>query len=498
MSLLNWLRQNSNSGLVGFYRNSLVVGSVLAICALGLGFALALLGPLFSAIGIIVLALAFWALGSTENALTTIIAIVLLLPYGTLPYKVFLTLSFLDLAMVGVYGLYLGDWMVGKRRRLTVTPLHKYVLLFAILLIFTFAAGLRYAGLTPNRLRQMAEMMLSIGLVLLLVDMVTTFDNLRRIIRTLIVFGVIAAAIGIVQWMLPDEISQAVLVRLSPIGYPDSGVLHYVEDNPELAERAVGTAVDPNSFGGVLVIIGGIAAGQLAATRSIFGKTWASIAIVVLIGVCVGLTLSRGAMLAFVFALIVIGVLGDARVLWALIGGGIILMPFTQEYVARLSSGLQGTDLATQMRFGEIKDALILIGRYPLIGVGFTGAPDIDIYLGVSNLYLTIATNMGYIGLGSFLILFGAIAFYSWGARDYLQKRTEERSIWLGLLTGVGTVFVTGFFDHYFFNLEFFHASTMFWMCVGLLLAAARLARENKGVGKLHRTAYESKHPHVS
>ena len=43
------------------------------------------------------------------------------------------------------------------------------------------------------------------------------------------------------------------------------------------------------------------------------------------------------------------------------------------------------------MRFGEYKDALTLIERYPLFGVGFTGVPDIDLYLGVSMLYLIIA-----------------------------------------------------------------------------------------------------------
>ena len=61
----------------------------------------------------------------------------------------------------------------------------------------------------------------------------------------------------------------------------------------------------------------------------------------------------------------------------------------------RLLEGFSGQDLATQMRFGEYKDALILIERYPLFGVGFTGTPDMDIYLGVSMLYLIIAENMG-------------------------------------------------------------------------------------------------------
>ena len=69
------------------------------------------------------------------------------------------------------------------------------------------------------------------------------------------------------------------------------------------------------------------------------------------------------------------------------------------------------------MRFGEYKDALILIERYPLFGVGFTGTPDMDIYLGVSMLYLIIAENMGVIGLAIFLAVmvgFFVMALRAW------------------------------------------------------------------------------------
>jgi len=46
-------------------------------------------------------------------------------------------------------------------------------------------------------------------------------------------------------------------------------------------------------------------------------------------------------------------------------------------------------------------DVLVDVG----IGVGFVGTPDIDIYLGVSSLYLLIAEEMGLVGLGVFLAI---------------------------------------------------------------------------------------------
>lgn len=61
----------------------------------------------------------------------------------------------------------------------------------------------------------------------------------------------------------------------------------------------------------------------------------------------------------------------------------LVTLPFMQPYIERLTEGLAGEDLATQMRFGEYQDSFKLIGRYPLNGVGFSGAPD-AIFISVS------------------------------------------------------------------------------------------------------------------
>jgi len=75
-----------------------------------------------------------------------------------------------------------------------------------------------------------------------------------------------------------------------------------------------------------------------------------------------------------------------------------LLMPFTQDYVGHFLDAFTGSDRATQMRLGEYKDALILIARYPLFGVGFGSSPDIDTYIGVSSVYLLMAEEMGLLG----------------------------------------------------------------------------------------------------
>ena len=109
----------------------------------------------------------------------------------------------------------------------------------------------------------------------------------------------------------------------------------------------------------------------------------------------------------------------------------LLLLPQTQAYVARLAAGFAGEDLATQMRFGEYKDALILVQRYPLFGVGFVSAPDIDIYLGVSMLYLIVAENMGLVGLAVFLaVLVGFFCDRAPGMADAGSDHGWSPSCW--------------------------------------------------------------------
>ena len=456
---------------------ALALGLALALIAGLVGLSLALIGPVYTAVLLIALAAAVWMLAGLENALWSVMAIVALLPFATLPFKIVLTPTFLDMAMGAVFFLYLMQWMTGERRRLATTPVHPLIVLFIVLSIFSFVAGLRYAGLTSSVLRRFAELVLTMTFSMMLVDVLRTPEQLRRFVLVIILLGTAAAIIGIVQWLLPDLLAERILVRLSVIGYPDGGVIQYIEQNPELPERAIGTSVNPNSLGGFLVMIGALVAPQLTTRYPLTGKRWHAIPIMAVLVGCLVLTFSRGSMLAFGAALVFIAALRYRKLLIVLIVIGLVLalLPWSQPYIERFAEGFQGADLATQMRFGEYRDALTLITRYPLLGVGFAGTPDIDIYLGVANVYLTIASNMGLLGLGAFLILMVAVFLYAWRARPHLSELAGFYPIWLGLLAGLVGALVNGIFDHYFFNLEFQHAVTIFWTFVGLTLATTRI-----------------------
>ena len=153
----------------------------------------------------------------------------------------------------------------------------------------------------------------------------------------------------------------------------------------------------------------------------------------------------------------------------------LLLLPQTQIYAARFFAGIRGEDLATQMRFGEYKDALILVGRYPLLGVGFTGTPDIDLYLGVSMLYLLIAEQMGLVGLLIFLVIVGAYFVVTYRAWRQTPRGHVLEGLLLAYQAALAGALVGGIFDHFFFNINFVHLVALFWLVMGLGIAAAQL-----------------------
>jgi O-antigen ligase len=192
------------------------------------------------------------------------------------------------------------------------------------------------------------------------------------------------------------------------------------------------------------------------------------------------LTISRGALGGVGIALAVIATL-RYRKLWLLLLLAFVLLlilPQTQDYVAHFIEGLRFEDLATQMRLGEYKDALILIGRYPWLGVGFSGSPDIDTYIGVSMVYLLITEHMGLVGLTSFLIVMVVLLARFWRARELAASVPELEPLWWGLHAGLIGALAGGIVDHYFFNLDFHHSVTLFWLVVGLATAATENLRQ--------------------
>lgn len=469
-----------------------ILGVALGLIGGTLGLLIVLLGPVMAFGVVFGLAAGLYVLTDLAGGLTVTVAVIALIPFGKIPFPMSPSPTFLDAALGGFFLVYALEWMTGQRRLFRSTPVTPVVLGFTGLMLFAFVMGLRHAPLDSRTLRTVAEMVLSLLLIPVLIDVVRDETLLRRALVVIMLLGALSALLGIALRALPDPTAEALLNRLGRFEYPVGGVLRYRETMAGLLnERAIGTWVDPNGFGGFLLIVGAVTAPQVFSPRPVINR-WLAAGLLGIIVLALFLTDSRGSMLSLGAAFTFIAALRYRRLLliMALAGVMTLFLPVTQRYVEKLEAGFTNQDVETQMRFGEYKDALILIERHPWIGVGFSGTPEIDLYLGVANTYLTIASNAGLIGLAGYLIMIGSA--FGYGAAHYrrITSRPAISDVWLGLAAGMIGVLTGGIFDHFYFKIDLFHATmTLEWLILGLMLAATRLAATGADANTAHALA---------
>lgn len=463
---------------------------VAALVGMALGFGGGLLALLIVALGpamafgaVFGLAVALYVLTSLSGALIVMIAVIALIPFGKVPVGLSPSPTFLDGALGGFLLVYLFQWMTGRRRLLRTVSVTGFALLFAGLVLFAYLMGLRHAPLDLRTMRTVAETVAGLLLIPVLVDVVRDEATLRRAVQAIMLAGAASALVGIVLWVLPDPTAEALLNRLGRFEYPTGGVLRYRQDYSSiLNERAIGTWIDPNAFGGFLLMAGAVTTPQLFATRPVSPRGLSAFLLGTIV-IALFLTDSRGSMLSLGAAFVFIAALRYRRLLWIMALAVVLafFLPVTQRYIDKLEAGFTNQDLETQMRFGEYKDALTLIGRHPVIGVGFSGVPEIDLYLGVANTYLTIASHMGLTGLLAYLLMIGSAFGYAAVHRRAIAAAPPLADLWLGLAAGMVGVLAGGMFDHFYFKIDLFQPTmTLEWVLLGLMLAAARLAAERQ------------------
>jgi len=462
-------------------RRAALVGSLVGAAGGALALLVVALGPTMAFGVVFGLVAAYYALTNLHGALYVTLAVIALIPFGKVPFSFSPTPTLLDGALAAFLWVYVVQWMTGERRLFRSTPLTLIVIGFTGIMLFAFLMGLRHARLDSRTLRNVAEMVLSLLLIPVLVDVMRDTGMLRRAALALMLLGALSALVGIGLWLLPDMTAESILNRLGRLQYPVGGVIRYRQTPGALLnERAIGTWIDPNAFGGFLLMVGAVIAPQVFSEQPITRRRNAA-AMLGAVFVALFLTDSRGSMLSLGAAFVFIAAVRYRRLLLIMIAAGVIalFLPFTQRYIDKLQAGFSNQDVETQMRFGEYKDALILIGRHPVIGAGFSGTPEIDLYFGVANTYLTIASHAGFVGLAAYLILMSSVFVYSFAHYRAIAAYPALTDVWLGLAAAVIGVLVGGVFDHFYFKIDLFHATMTFvWIVMGLMIAAVRLAAE--------------------
>ena len=112
------------------------LAAIVALCvAAGLvvGVYVAVLSPIFALAGVVVIAGGLLMLRDVQWGLIALIALICLLPFGALPFKIGFTPTFLDVALVAVYFVWLVRIATGKSSKFVSTALGLPILVFLLL-----------------------------------------------------------------------------------------------------------------------------------------------------------------------------------------------------------------------------------------------------------------------------------------------------------------------------------------------------------------------------
>jgi polysaccharide biosynthesis protein PslJ len=459
-----------------------LIGGVIGVTGVLIGVLFAFAGAIV-ATGILLGTLAaLYVITDLRAALYAIVFTIVLLPFGTFPFRIAFTPTLLDAAMGAFVAVYLLQFVMNRRKGLRFTYVHGFVLLYMSWLILSFLLGMQYARPTSANLRQFAETLLSISMVLIIGDVLRDKAALRRFVTVLLLAIGVQAIVAIAVYALPDQTAERTLIRLSRIGYPDGGVIRYIEDNPALDERAIGTWVDPNALGGLLAIGAVMIAPQLFSRVPLANRRWIWYVVFACVGLGLFLTYSRASLLGFAIGLACISLFkGYRKYLIILFTGAVLffVLPQTQNYVVRLLQAFTGSDLATQMRLGEYGDSLELISQYPITGVGFTGSPEIDLYTDVASMYLIMANQIGLVGVFLFALVIVSVFAYAFGSWRFVRDDPAIYAVFIGCHAALFAALFNATADMYFFRLDFQSSITLFWLLITLCVATSRIARES-------------------
>ncbi len=454
--------------------------TVAFAAAVGVGVLAAATTPLIPVAVLVGAAIAILIAGRPIAGLGLFVAVIATLPSGVVPVPLAgAQLTLVDAVVISTSVVVIARWIFTTAA--VPIDLPSFALIgFILVAIAALLWGGAVDPLTPELIRRTGKLLASLLFFLVARGVLTSRARIIGLARGLMVAGALQGCIGAVLMLLSPQTQLELLSRLAVIGYPTTDVLRYVPgpNNTYTDQlRAVGTSVDPNVFGGTLMLALAVIIVQWASPQPIVRK---SLLLVLAIPTAAGvvLSLSRASWLGLAVGVGLIGLLCYRRILaLGLIGAvAVLVSPPGQALVTRFVSGFSRADPATAFRFGEYTNALTLLSRYPVLGIGFGTSPDIDVTAGVSSVYLLVGEQTGLIGLSVFLL--AVIATWMIGFRSLRSGGDGViqgiRAAFLAALTGA---MVTGMLDQYFVNLAFPHAVALFWLYAAVLVSASGSTR---------------------
>jgi hypothetical protein len=146
-----------------------------------------------------------------------------------------------------------------------------------LLAVFSFALGLTHSPANSFLLRRFLEILLGVSLFFVTVNTVRSYAELNWVTRWVMLGGWALRADRRALLRDPARMDDRILDRLARFDYPGgAGALRFIEDDPAGTMRAIGTAVDPNVLGGMMILVAALLLPQLVGEGTVFPRwlTW--------------------------------------------------------------------------------------------------------------------------------------------------------------------------------------------------------------------------------
>ncbi len=283
----------------------------------------------------------------------------------------------------------------------------------------------------------------------------------------------LVALYGIYQYLTGVEI---------PLGWVDS-------KETSITTRVFSIIGSPNILGSLMVLALPVAFTMYFISSSAFKKLVYA-GLLLPLALCLVLTYSRGAWLAFILEAVLLGLWVDRRIIIAMVLLAVLtpaLMPTVYDRLAYMASPEYLVSSERGGRLGRWDKALDYWQTSPALGVGlgeFGGAvaaryyPEDSFY--ADNWYLKVGTETGWVGLLATLLLFiNALR----KARRSLDITRDDflRCMGLGILIGMIGVLAHNCVENVF---EVPMMAAYFWFFLGIILALPYLSGSPPGLNE--------------
>lgn len=331
-----------------------------------------------------------------------------------------------------------------------------------------------------------------LGLYLLVFNVVRNIEVLRRILWVIVA---LAALLGTLTFY--QNVTESFGNDFGGFAQMSEAEFGGEEGQPDEQRRHAGPIGEQNRWAQVLCMVLPFAVMLVVVERKRFRKLMAAASIVgIMLGVA--MTFSRGAVVGLAVTLVVAVVLRYIRFRVALVAA-LVAFAFASvaapEYIARTTGFLseptpgadggasgQQSDGAAESRTAEGLAAALAFADRPVFGLGPDGFPDYyqtyarELGLRISgarreahNLYLGLAAEIGFVGLGAFLVMMlAALRHLHRVRRRALAVRPDLAKVLTAFSVSLVVYLATGFFLHFSFI-------RYLWLFLALAAAAAAI-----------------------